>query len=112
MLQTLVQRYIGQKFLITCDNWFFAPDGQSYKAVFGEVKGVHSDKETLGIETNSKSTNWYLEIGNVIIAGCQIHYAVRTDVCDCDVPSNDLERHEDKPVQIPYKNRIYNTEDK
>ena len=31
------------------------------------------------IKTNVKSTNWYVLIGNMIIAGCQIHYAIQTD---------------------------------
>lgn len=37
----------------------------------------------LGIKTNMKSTNWFAKVGcedkHVIIAGCQIHYAVKTD---------------------------------
>lgn len=72
---------IGKKAIITTDNWFFAPDGKSYRAVFGTIKAVRSSDETLGIKTNAKSTNWYVEIGNMTIAGCQIHYAVRTDTC-------------------------------
>lgn len=70
---------IGQKALITTDNWFFGPDGRSYRAVFGTVRGVSTDEETLGIRTNARSTNWYVEIGCTVVAGCQIHYAVRTD---------------------------------
>lgn len=62
-------------------NGSFAPDGQNYKAVYGTVKGIYSDVDTLGIKTNAKSTNWYLIIGNMIIAGCQIEYAVQTDAC-------------------------------
>ena len=73
--------HIGQKALITCDHWFYAPDGKQYRAVFGTVKAVRSSEETLGVRTNAKSTNWYVEIGCVTLAGCQIHYAVRTDHC-------------------------------
>lgn len=76
----------GQKALITTDNWFFAPDGNSYRAVFGTVKAARTAEETLGVRPNGKSTNWYVEIGNMTIAGCQIHYAVRTDTCN-DGPS-------------------------
>lgn len=72
---------IGKKALVTVDNWFVAPDGHQYRAVFGRVKGCYTAEETLGIRPNGKSTNWYLEIGDVTIAGCQIHYAIRTDVC-------------------------------
>lgn len=73
---------IGEKALITTDNWFYAPNGQSYRAVFGTVKAVKSAEETLGIKPNAKSTNWYIEIGNMTIAGCQIHYAIKTDECN------------------------------
>ena len=69
---------IGDKALITCLAWFYAPDGQSYNAVFGTVKAVRSSEETLGIKTNAKSTNWYIEIGDMTIAGCQVNYAIKT----------------------------------
>lgn len=74
----------GQKALITTDNWFFAPDGNSYRAVFGTVKAVRTAEESLGVKPNAKSTNWYVEIGNMTIAGCQVHYAIRTDECSSD----------------------------
>lgn len=70
---------IGKKALITCDNWFYAPDGRTYRAVFGTIRAVKGDQETLGIRTNSRSTNWYVEIGCMLVAGCQIHYAMRAD---------------------------------
>ena len=54
MIKTLAERYIGKPFLITTNAWFLAPNGRSYQAVFGTIKGIHSDKETLGIETNEK----------------------------------------------------------
>lgn len=69
----------GHKCLITCDDWFYAPDGRCYKAVFGTVHAIVDAETALGIKTNRNSTNWYVAIGDAIIAGCQIHYAVRTD---------------------------------
>lgn len=70
------------KYLITTDDWFYAPDGRTYKSVFGEVE-VLNDNNTLGIKTNARATNWYAKVGteenHVLIAGCQIHYAVKTD---------------------------------
>lgn len=73
---------IGQRYLLTVDNWFVAPDGRQYKAVFGTVHAVQSSEQTLGIRTNAKSTNWYVQVGSCFIAGCQIHYAVRSDHCN------------------------------
>lgn len=40
--------------------------------------GIHEDQKVLGIKTNRHSSNWFLEIGNMVIAGCQIHYAIKT----------------------------------
>lgn len=80
---------IGDKCLITTDNYFVAPDGILYRAVFGTVKNVIDAQNMLGIKPNAKSTNWYVEIGDVILAGCQIHYLVKTEkanlarVTDC-----------------------------
>ena len=70
---------INENYLITTLNWFTAPDGEDYKAVFGEVTAILTDEETLGVKTNRGSTNWYVSIGNMIVAGCQIFYAIKTD---------------------------------
>lgn len=67
----------GDKYLINLDNWFIAPDGKEYKAVWGTVEILNDN--ILGITTNRNSTNWYAKVGSdkkhVIVAGCQIHYA-------------------------------------
>lgn len=69
------------KYLITADNWFYGPDGKNYKSVWGEVEIV-SDS-ILGIKTNVRSSNWFAKVGNenshIIIAGCQIHYALKCE---------------------------------
>lgn len=82
---------VGDKVLVTTDQWFIAPDGESYRAVFGTVKGVHTSELTLGVKTNAKSTNWYAEIGNMLIAGCQIHYCIKTDKVSFDAPTREME---------------------
>lgn len=88
----------GKKYIVTTDNWFFAPDGYQYKAVFGEFDGFYDDKESMGIKTNRGSTNWYLKIGNVFIAGCQVHYAVESDTCS-EVPPKESEWLDGKIVE-------------
>ena len=70
---------IGEKYLITADNWFFAPDGENYRAVFGTVHALVDSETALGVKTNRNSTKWYVAIGDMIIAGCQVHYAMRAD---------------------------------
>lgn len=76
-----IQNTFPGKYLITTDDWFLGPDGKSYKAAWGSVEIL--EDAILGVKTNRNSTNWYAMIGSeerhVIVAGCQIHYAVRCD---------------------------------
>lgn len=44
---------VGKKALITTDQWFFAPNGEQYKAVYGTIKGVYDSQLTLGVKTNA-----------------------------------------------------------
>lgn len=85
------------KYLITCDSWFIAPDGKSYMAVWGDCKTITS-KEALGFDPNRNSANWFVEVTNngesVLLAGCQIHYAV-----SCK------ERPNTKPTEQNYDDR-------
>lgn len=99
---------IGKKALITTNNWFHAPDGKQYKAVFGTIKSVLSDEETLGIKTNRGSTNWYVEIGDMTIAGCQIFYAVQTDKCNLGDYEDYQTSSEQGIVKYTSPSRIYN----
>ena len=93
MIESSIQ--IGSNCLITTDNWFTAPDGEQYKAVYGEIKGIIHDYELLGIKTNRHSTNWYLQIGEMVIAGCQIYYAIKTNDCSTSLPTCEI-THEGK----------------
>lgn len=102
---------LGDKVLVTVDNWFYAPDGRCYRAVFGTVKGCRSSEDSLGVRTNAKSTNWYLEVGSVTIAGCQIHYIVKCSACHLGEGTNwahDLQ-HGIKVYQHP--SAIFNADD-
>ena len=69
------------KYLITTDAWFYGPDGKQYKAVWGEV--IIVSDAILGIKTNVRSSNWFAKVGtennHVIVAGCQIHYAIKSE---------------------------------
>lgn len=101
---------VGDKMLVTTDDWFTAPNGCSYKAAFGPVIAIHTAEDTLGIETNKYSTNWYLELGNMMIGGCQIQYAIRTDTCDFKNYVRGIE-HEGKLSLVEEDtSRIYNAD--
>ena len=102
------------KYLITTDAWFIAPDGQQYKSVWGEVQ-ILEDSSVFGIKTNARSANWYAKVGtkenHVIVAGCQIHYAVR-----CEEAPNTKEVHEStteegKETTVTRRGYIYIADD-
>lgn len=71
----------GDKVLVTCDDWFYAPDGKAYRAVFGTVHAPQLAADVLGVQPNMRSANWYLTVGKLTIAGCRIHYVLKSDTC-------------------------------
>lgn len=97
------------KYLISTDSWFFAPDGNQYKAAWGNV--VILEDNMLGVKTNSRSSNWYACIGSndkeVIVAGCQIHYAVKCPRMPSTTEIDAEEYHEGKVQISKVKSRIY-----
>ena len=101
---------VGDKVLVTTNAWFHAPDGDNYNAVFGTLNGIYTDQETLGIKTNAKSTNWYAHIGDMIIAGCQIHYAIKTDCVSFDPPLQEVEHDGKLNFEKACRTRIYNAD--
>lgn len=101
---------VGDKVLVTTDAWFFAPNGEMYRAVFGTVKGIHTSENTLGVKTNARSTNWYAEIGNMLLAGCQIHYCVKTDKVSFEPPIREMEHEGRLCTEKQPATRIYNAD--
>ena len=95
------------KYLITTDAYFFAPDGKQYRAVWGEVQILPDT--FLGVQTNRNSSNWFARVGSeeqhVILAGCQIHYAVKVD--QCPNPQDVQERVGDNHEMKIIDSRIY-----
>lgn len=102
---------VGDKALITTNDWFYAPDGRSYKAVHGTVKAVHTSEETLGVKTNARSTNWYVEIGNMTIAGCQVFYLVKTDKVDFGYADDYQKNEAGEFVESKRPSNIYNADE-
>jgi len=97
------------KQLITTNNYFFAPDGQQYKAVWGSVKIV--DDSVLKIKTNRQSSNWFAIVGGngreMVIAGCQIYYSIRCEKKPSAKYYINEEFHEGKLVESKSMSRIY-----
>lgn len=75
-MKSLAEEMIGKTVLVTTDQYFLAPDGKQYRAVFGKLRGVRGAEQTLGIKVSARSQDWYAEVGRMVIAGCQIHYVI------------------------------------
>jgi len=67
---------INKKVLITTQNWFTAPDGKDYKSCWGTLKAIHEAGKSLGFIPNRSHANWFIEVGNMIIMGCQVMYVI------------------------------------
>ena len=97
---------VGDTVLVTTNDWFYAPDGKKYKAVFGDLIAIENSENTLGVKTNAKSTNWYMQIGNMIVAGCQIHYCIKTQTV-CDESITETHYNDQKATQVTRDPEIY-----
>lgn len=75
--------HIGKNVLINCQNWFTAPDGKDYKSVWGKLAAIHEAGKMLGFIPNRSHANWFIEIGNMQIMGCQVLYFIA-----CEDPPN------------------------
>lgn len=100
----------GEYYLVTTGQWFLAPDGEEYRAVWGKCF-VTEAKESFGFVPLRPSTNWFLRVGegenSAIVAGCQIHYAVKCD--KRPIQRTETYRHEVTKSEVVL-NKIYFTE--
>lgn len=82
----MIDKFINQKVLISTNDWFVGPDGKDHRAVWGTLKGVHEAGKHLGFIPNRAHANWFYEVGEIIIMGCQVKY-----MCLCpDQPKTDV----------------------
>jgi hypothetical protein len=79
MTATPLNINIGDRVIATCCEYFVAPDGKQYRAVFGTVRAIRTAKQTMGIDPGPRHTTWYIEIGCMTIAGCRVLYAIKAD---------------------------------
>tara|TARA_R110000850_G_scaffold129113_1_gene248758 strand:+ start:248 stop:577 length:330 start_codon:yes stop_codon:yes gene_type:complete len=100
---------LNQDILVTTDGWFIGHDGGEYRGVYGKLTAIHTDEQALGVKTNAKSTNWYAQVGGMLIAGCQIHYAINCQGKDVNLYEFVHECiHNGKGVKTKQSSRIYN----
>lgn len=96
---SIMKHFIGKKVLITTQNWFYGSDGRQYRAVHGTLKAIHSVTEDLGFTPNRVHTNWTIEIGNMIIMGCQVLYVQQSDSANHDIV-HDWVEDEGAPIKL------------
>lgn len=70
--------FVGMKVLVTTQSWFFGKDGVQYTAIYGTLRSVYSATD-IGIRPGAGNANWYVRIGDMNIAGCQILYMEQCD---------------------------------
>ena len=102
----------GKRYLVTADNWFQAPDGESYRAAWG-VCELKKTEDVFGFTPARPSTNWFIKVGteenHVIIAGCQIHFAVRSEKRPTSKHEGKYYKDKDSGIEL-HEERIYFTE--
>lgn len=89
-----MKEFIGQKVLVTTNGWFYGTDGKLYRGAWGKLKAVHEAKDALGIIPNRSHANWFIEIGDMVIMGCQVLYIIK---CETAPPENNIKDHSTGP---------------
>lgn len=74
---------LDKNILVTTSDWFMAPDGIQYKAIYGKLTKIYNAKELIGFDPARQHTNWVYQIGSATIMGCRIMYAI-----ECTIPPN------------------------
>jgi hypothetical protein len=81
----MTNNLIGKNVLITCQSWFIAPDGKQYRSAWGKLNAVKEAKEHVGFTPNRTHANWFIELGNMTIMGCQVLYYIECPEKPSDV---------------------------
>lgn len=73
----MTENYVGENVLITLQDWFYCPDGENYKVVWGKLKSIKKVDDLIGFAPNRPNVNWLFEIGEMIIYGCQVKTIIK-----------------------------------
>lgn len=101
---------IGKNVLVTTANWFTAPNGRDYKAAWGELKGIHEAGKALGFIPNRAHANWFLEVGNMVIMGCQVMYVIQSEHLPNFGEAKSYTVHDGKRTDYDRHSHIYNAQ--
>ena len=100
----------GKKHLVTTQSWFFGPDGNQYRAIWGTVQ-VKEAKDHYGFTPNRHHANWIVEIGDgdkkATVTGCEVLYALRCEERPTEIPGTEMNKETGRESPI---NSIYFTE--
>jgi hypothetical protein len=103
-----MKNYINKKVLITTQNYFVGKDGKQYRSVHGTLKAVHEAGNTLGFIPNRSHANWFIEVGDMVIMGCQVMYLQQVDKVNTDFVE-DWKDNESGIVNYKRPSLIYET---
>jgi hypothetical protein len=103
-----MKAFIGSKVLVTTSNWFYGPDGKQYRGVWGTLHSINEAGKELGFIPNRAHANWFLQIGTVVIMGCQAMYVIQTDTRPPD-ECTDYTMEGGKPIEATKPTSIYCT---
>ena len=70
---------INKPVLITLKDWFYAPNGEQYRAVFGIFKGVQKTEYFLGVPKDRSHANWFFKVGSMSVPGCLFANLIETE---------------------------------
>ena len=105
-----MKHLINKKVLITTTAFFYAPDGVLYRSVWGTLKGVHQAKDVFGFTPSARHTNWFIEVGKVVITGCQVNYLIECENKPNTENAKGWDTHEAKPNVYERPTGIYITD--
>ena len=90
---------LDTKYLLTCKEWFYAPDGEQYRAVHGTVSEIINDEG-----------NKYIVIGNVCVKWHNVDCAVMTEFVSFKAPTREIDYDGESRVVKCDRTRIYNAD--
>lgn len=101
-----MKNLIGKKVLVTCSQWFLAPDGNEYRAAFGTLTCIINDNE-MNIRMARTHANFYLKVGGFMIAGCEAKFVIQSDIEPPKGMVKGWTTHEGKFVEYERPSLIY-----
>jgi hypothetical protein len=70
---------VGEKVLITLEEWFTAPDGKQYQAVHGKLLAVRKTEDAPGFNPSRVRANWLYQFEGMAVMGHQVGHVIAAE---------------------------------